>query len=175
MCCEHVIPQITRPQVMWHMLLVSHTDVSGVWSQTKLAWVPGGEGGTDSSETDNDRSSSPLTSTYLPDGELCHFGDLCLKSLRAHTNRNTRTLTHFIPALLQIPPVSVVRSAAHWREARKGLCRRSEEFYHIFPLVSMSTEQRSSTGGSQTLRGLQRDCIGQRYLFSPNFVYNTLN
>lgn len=34
-------------------------------------------GGTDSSETDDDRSASPLMYTYLSIGELCHSGDLC--------------------------------------------------------------------------------------------------
>lgn len=38
------------------------------------------EGGTDGWETDDDRSALPLMCTYLPFGELCHGGDLCLKS-----------------------------------------------------------------------------------------------
>lgn len=51
-----------------------------VWSPLKSAFVSMREGGTDSSETDDDRSALPLMCTYLPIGELCHSDDLCLKS-----------------------------------------------------------------------------------------------
>lgn len=55
-----------------------HTDAEfGVLSSQRLFR---GEGGTDSSQTDDDRSALPLMCTYLPIGELCHRGDLCLKS-----------------------------------------------------------------------------------------------
>lgn len=38
------------------------------------------EGGSDSAETDDDRSALPLMCTYQPIGELCHRRDLCLNS-----------------------------------------------------------------------------------------------
>lgn len=42
---------------------------------------PGGGGGIDGPEADDDRSASPLMCTYLPIGELCHRGDLCTPRL----------------------------------------------------------------------------------------------
>lgn len=68
-----------RPRAYSGQLLVCLTDADfGVPSSLHLFR---GEGGTDSSETDDDRSASPLMCTYLPIGELCHSGDLCSKSL----------------------------------------------------------------------------------------------
>lgn len=69
-----------------------HTDAElGVLSNQHLFL---GEGGTDSSETDDDRSASPLMCTYLPIGKLCHCGDLCLKSL---THYGFHHLQHSVP------------------------------------------------------------------------------
>lgn len=93
---------------------------------------------------------------------------------RTHEQEHTHTHTLH-------PGASSNTSCVHCAE-RSTLKRSQERFMQKkwrilphFPFGFMSTEQRSSTGGSQTLRGLHRDCIGQRYLFSPNFVYNTSN
>ena len=74
-----------------------------VWSPLKSAFVSGREGGTDGSETGDDRSALPLMCTYLPIGELCHSGDLCLKS---------PTHYHFHHHRHVVPPPSRIRRAA---------------------------------------------------------------
>lgn len=87
-------------------LLVCHTDAElGVLSNQHLFL---GEGGTDSSETDDDRSALPLMCTYLPIGKLCHR-DLCLKYL---THFDFRHLQHFVPTPSHIRRAELGESVA---------------------------------------------------------------
>lgn len=130
-------------------LLVCHTDAElGVLSNQRLSLR---EGGTDSSETDDDRSALPLMCTYLPIGELCHTSDLCLNS--PHTPRLPST-----PALLVPAPCCFCRAAlCMWRQSQAPLSPVSTQSglqgatpdlslgrvweYHLFSLTQPSLFQ----------------------------------
>lgn len=100
-------------------LLVCHTDAAlGVLSNQRLSLRGGG---TDSSETDDDRSALPLMCTYLPIGELCHSRDLCLNS--PHTPRLPSP-----PALLVPAPCRFCRAAlCMWRQSQAPLSPASTQ------------------------------------------------
>lgn len=75
--CSHL--KNTSVPAFSGQLLLCHTNAE-LWVLSNQRWFLAGEGGTDSSETHDDRSALPLMCTYLPIGELCQGSNLCLKS-----------------------------------------------------------------------------------------------
>lgn len=70
--------------------------------------------GPTASETDDDRSVSPLMCTYLPIGELCHSGDLCLKK----KNPPTHYRFHHLPDTLRSNTFSRAGRSASRRQSQ---------------------------------------------------------
>lgn len=70
--------------------------------------------GLTASETDDDRSVSPLMCTYLPIGELCHSGDLCLKK----KNPPTHYRFHHLPDTLRSNTFSRAGRSASRRQSQ---------------------------------------------------------
>lgn len=112
-----------------------HTDAElGVLSNQRLSL---GEGGTDSSETDDDRSASPLMCTYLPIGELCHCGWFMLK-IPPHALR------------LPSPPTPFVPPTPFPRPLRSALCTETKSGPVISPFHAVRFARRTldlSLGG----------------------------